>query len=82
MVCSIFFCQGDRYLADSIVVRLQMGTGTWQQLKALPCTCPLGRRSWELADWSDVVFNKDAELLIVAHQSTANFAAIFNTGAA
>jgi hypothetical protein len=59
-----------------------MGTGTWQQLKALPCTCPLGSRSWQLADWSDVVFYKNAELLIIAHQGTANAASVFYSGAA
>lgn len=62
------------------------GTGTWQQLKALPCTCPLGSRSrsWQsqLTNWSDIVFNKDAELLIVAHKGTANAASVFYSGAA
>ena len=31
---------------------------------------------------SDIVFNKDTKLLIVAHKGTANAASVFNTGAA
>ena len=54
-----------------------MGTVPWQ-------ASAWGLSPWQpqLADWSDVVFNKDAELLIVAHQGTANLASVFYSGTA
>jgi hypothetical protein len=72
-----FGCKGDRYVAFGC-------KGDWYVAAAESPAMYLSpwQPQSQLADCSNVVFNKDAELLIVAHQGTTNLASVFNSGAA